>query len=202
MKTTTLIKIKDKTYLNGWKILLKSLNKIKADNEPITLAYILESNGLPDACLVADKVFGMQKELRLFAYWTAKQVGKYVKNKRKFKKIINTVNLYAYSEVSASARASARESAWESTWASDWESAWESAWESTRASARESAWESAKASAWASAWESAWESARASTWASAWESEYNNKTKEYNRKFIEIVCNGILPKKVISKNHF
>ena len=34
---------------NGWSKLLKSLDKTKADDEPLSLGYILKSNGIEDA---------------------------------------------------------------------------------------------------------------------------------------------------------
>jgi hypothetical protein len=34
---------------SGWRTLLKSLNKTDADNEPVSLLHILQSNGLADA---------------------------------------------------------------------------------------------------------------------------------------------------------
>ncbi len=223
MQTTTLKQIESKDPCkDGYRKLLKSLVKTKADNEDITLEYILKSNGLSDACWVADKVLGLEKELRLFAYWNAKQSKKYVENKKAYNKVINTVNLYAYGEMEdialdsarASAWASARASALDSALASAWDSArafaWDSArafaWDSARAfawdSARAFAWDSARASAWASARAFAWDSARASAWASALDSALDSFMEKSEKAFIDIVCKGKLPAKVKTKNHF
>ncbi len=192
-KVTTLKEIrKAKPCEDGWNTLLKGLGKTKADDEPLKLETILKINGLDNACWVADNVLKLEKELRLYAYWNAKQSKKYVDDKKKFNKILNTVNLYAYGEVKYSARDwdwySAKYSAWYS--ASTW------AWASARYSARYSAWYSA----WASACDSAraWDSARAS----AWTSTKTSFMKKSEKAFIRIVCNGNLPKKVKTTNHF
>jgi len=48
--TTTLREIEEyKPCGDGWKKLLKSLGKREADDEPLSLMHILESNGVKDA---------------------------------------------------------------------------------------------------------------------------------------------------------
>lgn len=50
MKHTTLNEIKQQHPCNdGWEILLASLNKILADDEPLSFKHILKSNGIKDA---------------------------------------------------------------------------------------------------------------------------------------------------------
>ena len=47
---TTLNKIRENSLCrNGWEKLLKSLDKTQADDEPLSLMYVLESNGIEDA---------------------------------------------------------------------------------------------------------------------------------------------------------
>ena len=72
MCTTTLNKIRaNHPCLNGWHKLLTHLGKTSADNEPVTLNIILESNGLDDArwCLRASDAteFEMRRFARLAA---------------------------------------------------------------------------------------------------------------------------------------
>ncbi len=72
---TTLLKIrKCSPCSDGWSKLLATLNKTKADDEPLSLITILDSNGLDDAlwCLRAVEEHG--KEICLFAVWCARQV--------------------------------------------------------------------------------------------------------------------------------
>ena len=50
MTTITLNQIREKSPCqDGWEKLLKHLGKTKADDEPISLAIVLESNGIKDA---------------------------------------------------------------------------------------------------------------------------------------------------------
>ena len=65
---TTLNKIREHSPCEpGWKQLLTNLGKTKADDEPVSIAFILESNGLDDAiwCLRAGD--GHEREIRLYA---------------------------------------------------------------------------------------------------------------------------------------
>jgi len=65
---TTLNKIKEHSPCeNGWKQLLNYLGKTQADDEPLELRTILESNGLDDAIWALRAVKGKHKEIRLFA---------------------------------------------------------------------------------------------------------------------------------------
>ena len=58
----------------GWKKLLKHLNKTKADDEQLSIITILDSNGLSDALWCLRAVEGYDKEIRLFAVWCARRV--------------------------------------------------------------------------------------------------------------------------------
>ena len=59
---------------NGWAKLLKHLGKTQADNEPLSIVTILESNGLDDALWCLRAVYKHSKEIRLYAVWCARQV--------------------------------------------------------------------------------------------------------------------------------
>ena len=53
---------------SGWAKLLGNLGKTKADDEPLAITTILESNGVDDALQIGrDAVDGYQREMRLFA---------------------------------------------------------------------------------------------------------------------------------------
>jgi len=72
---TTLNKIRDKSPCSeGWTKLLKSLNKTKADDEPVSIIQILDSNGLDDALWCLRAVSGRDREMRHYAVWCARQV--------------------------------------------------------------------------------------------------------------------------------
>jgi hypothetical protein len=60
--------------VDGWKKLLRHLGKTEADDEPLTLTTILDSNGLDDALWCLRACDGIDCEARLFAIWCARQV--------------------------------------------------------------------------------------------------------------------------------
>ena len=72
---TTLNKIRAHApCADGWKKLLKHLGKTEADDEPLNIKTIIESNGVDDALWCLQAVEGKDKEIRLFAVWCARQV--------------------------------------------------------------------------------------------------------------------------------
>ena len=72
---TTLNQIRAKSPCqSGWIKLLAYLGKTKADDEPISIVTILDSNGLDDALWCLQAVKGREREIRLFGVWCARQV--------------------------------------------------------------------------------------------------------------------------------
>ena len=59
---------------DGWRKLLAHLGKNRADDEPLAIITILDSNGLEDALWCLRAVDGHDRELRLYAVWCARQV--------------------------------------------------------------------------------------------------------------------------------
>ena len=57
----------------GWEKLLKHLGKTQADDEPLPLLTVLDSNGLDDTLGCLRSVPEHNREWRLFAVWCAKQ---------------------------------------------------------------------------------------------------------------------------------
>lgn len=75
MSTTTLNDIRShKPCADGWEKLLQSLGKTKADDEPLPLVWILESNGLKDAIWCLRAIKGYDREIRLFAVACVRRV--------------------------------------------------------------------------------------------------------------------------------
>ena len=80
---TALNKIREhEPCIDGWRKLLTHLNKAQADDEPLALATILQSNGLDDALWCLRAVDGHEKEVRLYAVWCARQVQHLMKDPR------------------------------------------------------------------------------------------------------------------------
>ena len=59
---------------DGWSKLLAHLGKTKADDEPLSLLTILDSNGLDDALWCMRAMPEHDTHWRLFAVWCARQV--------------------------------------------------------------------------------------------------------------------------------
>ena len=72
---TTLNKIKENSPCkDGWKKLLKYLNKTEADDKKLKIKTIIKSNGVDDAVWCLRTVEGYEKEIKLFAIFCARQV--------------------------------------------------------------------------------------------------------------------------------
>ncbi len=83
---TTLNQIREKgPCKSGWMKLLATLGKIQADDEPVTILQVLDSNGLADALWCLRAVQGRNKEIRLYMVWCARQVQHLMKDPRSWK---------------------------------------------------------------------------------------------------------------------
>lgn len=72
---TTLNKIREHNPCEySWKKLLKHLNKTEADDEPLEIKTILDSNGIQDAVWALRAVDGHDRDIRLFIYDCAESV--------------------------------------------------------------------------------------------------------------------------------
>ncbi len=180
---TTLNKISEhRPCLAGWKKLLRSLGKTEPDDDPLSLMTILDSNGLTDALWCLRSVDGIEKEVRLFAVWCARQVQHLMTDPRSIA-AIDVAERYANCDANDAELAAAMGAASDAASAAAWGAA--SAAESAAARAAASApwYDVASAAAWgaASAAESAAESAaaRAAGWAAAMDAQES----EFRRRF-------------------
>ena len=119
---TTLNKIKNAgACTDRYKVLLASLNKTEADNDPLTIRDILKSNGLDDALWALRTVEGKDRELRLFACDCAEMVlpifeKKYPDDKRP-RYAIEVARRYAEGQATDEERAAAGDAAMAAAWA-------------------------------------------------------------------------------------
>ena len=161
---TTLNQIRAKSPCqNGWTKLLAYLGKTKADDEPISIATILDSNGLDDALWCLQAVKGRDREIRLFGVWCARQVQHLMTDPRSIAALDVSerfANCNATQEELDAARAAASDAAWAAAWAGR---AAASAAASAAARAAWAASDAASAAAWAAAW-AARDAARAAAW--------------------------------------
>ena len=151
--TTTLNRIRAASPCReGWTKLLSSQGKTKADDDPLDLLAVLDSNGFDDALWVLSYAMPDDRLARHFQAWCAEQVLHIFE--REFPedpRVRNQIEALKDDTLSAAARVAA----------------WAAAWDAVRdadaggAAARASAWASARdADAGAAAGAAAWAAAR------------------------------------------
>jgi len=134
---TTLNKIRDHSpCADGWAKLLKSLNKTKADDDPVLLVQILDSNSLDDALWCLRAVTGRDKEIRLYAVWCARQVQNLMTDQRSLSALDiaeSFANGKATREELYTARAAAGDAARDAAGDAAWDAAGDAAWDAAGA---------------------------------------------------------------------
>jgi hypothetical protein len=124
---TTLNKIREHSpCVTGWSKLLTYLGKTKADDEPLSIATIVESNGLDDALWCLRAVEGRDKEIRLYAVWCARQVQHLMKHPRSLA-ALDVAEAYAHGNATDKELAAARDAAWAAAWDAEWDAEWAAA---------------------------------------------------------------------------
>ena len=129
---TTLNKIREhQPCADGWKKLLANLGKTQADDEPLDLITILNSNGLDDALWCLRAVDGHEKDMRLYAVWCARQVQHLMTDPRSLA-ALDVAERHAHGQATddeLAAAGSAAQAAWQ---AAAWAAAWGAAWGAAR----------------------------------------------------------------------
>jgi hypothetical protein len=125
---------------DGCRKLLAHLKKAQADDEPLALATILQSNGLDDALWCLRAVDGHQREMRMYAVWCARQVQHLMEDPRS-PAALDVAERHANGQATDAELDAASAAAY-------------AAWAAARAAA------SAAYAAWDAAWDAAWGAAR------------------------------------------
>ena len=92
---------------NGWRKLLKHLGKMEADDEPLLLLTVLNSNGAEDCLWCLRSVPEHDREWRLFAVWCARKVQHLMTDPRSIA-ALDVVERFANGEATAEELAAAR----------------------------------------------------------------------------------------------
>jgi hypothetical protein len=156
---------------DGWAKLLRHLGKTQADDEPLALTTILDSNGIEDALWCLRAADGWEREARLYAVWCARQVQHLMSDPRSLE-ALDVAERYANGQATdvelAAAWDAARAAAWDAARAAARDAArdaaWDAAWDAARVAASAAARAAAKAAgdaAWVAVWAAAWAAARA-----------------------------------------
>ena len=164
---TTLSKIRQHSpCADGWAKLLRHLSKTQADDEPVSLLTILDSNGLNDALWCLRAVDGYQREMRLYAVWCARQVQHLLTDPRSGA-ALDVAERHANGEATDAELAAA------------WTAASGAAWTAARAAASDAAWTAARAAALTAAWTAA----SGAAWTAASNAAREVQTTEFRRVF-------------------
>lgn len=128
---TTLNKIREQgPCIDGWEQLLSSLGKTKADDEPLSLLTVLDSNGLDDTLWCFRAVDGFDKEKRLFAVWCARQVQHLMTDSRSLA-ALDVAERFAFGDATLAELAAAEDAA-------------QAARDAAEDAARDAAWDAAR----------------------------------------------------------
>ena len=135
MKTTLNAIREHSPCAEGWRKLLAHLGKTQADDEPLAITTILDSNGLDDALWCLRAVTGHDREIRLYAVWCARQVQHLMTDPRSIA-ALDVAERFANGAANAEELAAARAAAW----AAAWDAAGAAAWAAARDAAGDAAW--------------------------------------------------------------
>jgi hypothetical protein len=143
---------------DGWRKLLAHLGKTQADDEPLAITTILDSNGLDDALWCLRAVEGRDREIRLYAVWCARQVQHLMTDPRSIA-ALDIAERFANGEATQAELGAARDAAW---YAARYEArgtaraaAGDAAGYAASAAARDAARDAASAAASAAVWDAA-----------------------------------------------
>ena len=117
--TTTLAAIRAASPCEeGWRKLLGTLGKTSADDEPLDLLTVLDSNGLDDALWVLSYAMPDDRLARHFHAWCAEQVLHLFEAERpNDTRVRDQIAMLRNDEADDAARAAARAAAWAAAWA-------------------------------------------------------------------------------------
>ena len=137
---TTLNQIRDcSPCADGWSKLLKHLGKTCADDEPLSIITILDSNGLEDALWCLRATEGYDKEIRLYAVWCARRV-QYLLTDPRSLDALDVAEKYAHGLASDDELKAARAAAHAAARAAAWDAAWAAAMDAAHAAESAAAW--------------------------------------------------------------
>ena len=147
--TTTLARIRAASPCeDGWRKLLGSLGKTGADDEPLDLLTVLDSNGLDDALWVLSYAMPDDRLARHFRAWCAEQVLHLFEAERpNDTRVRDQIAMLRNDEADEAAGDAARAAAWDA--------AGDAARAAALAAARAAAGDAARAAAGDAAWDAA-----------------------------------------------
>ena len=181
--TTTLNAIRKASPCEkGWLKLLKHLGKTKADDEPLDLLTVLDSNGLDDALWVMSYAKPDDRLARHFQAWCAEQVLPIFEAERpNDRRVRDQIAMLRNDDATYEDRAAARAAAEAAARAASWAAARTAAWTAARATAWDAARAAARTAARAAARTAAWDAARNAARNAAWDAARNAQERQLRK---------------------
>ena len=129
--TTTLNAIRKASPCEkGWLKLLKHLGKTKADDEPLDLLTVLDSNGLDDALWVMSYAMPDDRLARHFQAWCAEQVLHIFEAVRPDdRRVRDQIEMLRRDDATKAERDAAGDAAWDAAMAAAGDAAGDAAWD-------------------------------------------------------------------------
>jgi len=166
---TTLNKIRAHSPCsNGWRKLLAHLGKTQADDEPLSIVTVLDSNGFDDALWCLRAVEGHDREIRLYAVWCGRQVQHLMADPRSIA-ALDVAERFANGKATEAERDAAWSAAGTAAWAAAWDAAGAAAWDAAGAATWAAAGTAAAAAAGTAAWAASAVAAGAASAVAAWD---------------------------------
>ena len=147
---------------DGWKKLLAHLGKTQADDEPLGIVAVLDSNDLDDALWCLRAVEGHDREIRLYAVWCARQVQHLMADQRSVA-ALDVAERHANGMATDTELDAAVDAAWDAARSAAVDAAGAAAVDAAGAAA----WGAARSTAWGVAVDAAWGAARSAAWGAA-----------------------------------
>ena len=150
-----------------------------ANNDKISLQFVLESNGFDDALWTLRCIDSVERDARLYAVWCARQVQHLMTDNRSIA-ALDAAERYANGQATDDEIDAARTAAIDA------------AWDAERGAARNVASTAARAAAWDVAWAAAWDVA----WAAAWDVAGNaarDAARDSQKDMLILMINGQAP---------
>ena len=169
--TTTLAAIRAASPCEpGWKKLLAALGKTKADDEPLDLLTVLNSNGLDDALWVMSFAMPDARLARHFQAWCAEQVLHIFEAVRPDdRRVRDQIEMLRRDDATKAERDAARTAAMDAA----------------RTAERTAAMDAERTAAWDAAWTAAWDAARTAALdaalATAWDAARNAQERQLRK---------------------
>jgi len=165
--------------------LMENLGKANADDEPLSIAAIVEANGLYDALCCLCAVDGYDKEIRLYAVWCARQIQHLMSDPRSLA-ALDVAEAYAHGNATDAELTATYEPAWDAVRGAFGLKAKKAAMAAAWLASVDEVGENAAAAAFCASRDASWAEAGGPSSTAAWAASRSAQEKELLRICAEI----------------